>query len=168
MKKLLLVFAISTIATYVSAQEKRDKPILISVGVEGSLPIGDFGDFYSFGIGGSLQGEYKAARELGITLNAGYLNYTGKTVAGTKIPSSGLVPVLAGAKYYLGGGAYAHGQLGVAISTEKGGGSNFMYTPGLGYLFAPGFDAEIKYVGISNGEGSGSSNSIGLRLAYNF
>jgi hypothetical protein len=44
-----------------------------------------------------------------------------------------------------------------------------MYSPGIGYLFAPGFDAELKYTGLSlSGEDTGSLNSIGLRLAYNF
>jgi hypothetical protein len=44
-----------------------------------------------------------------------------------------------------------------------------MYTPGIGYMFAPGFDALLKYVGIGkSGEDTGSSNFLGLRLAYNF
>ncbi len=175
MKKLFLVLAIAAIATSAIAQEDtRDKPFLFSIGLEGALPVGDFGDAYSFGIGGTVQGEYKAAEDLGITLNAGYITYSGKdiTVSGVgifKVPSFGLIPVLAGVKYYFGGGAYAHGQLGAGFGTDEGDGVNFMYSPGLGYLFAPGFDAELKYTGLSSsGEDTGSANSIGLRLAYNF
>lgn len=175
MKKLVTVIAIAAIATSVNAQEStRDKNILFSIGVEGSLPVGDFGDTHSFGIGGTLQGEYKPDVDLGLTLNAGYITYSGKKVnlpiiGNYKYSSFGLVPVLAGVKYYFGGGAYAHGQLGIGIGTDKGQGSNFMYSPGIGYMFAPGFDAEVKYVGLGNkGENTGSANSVGLRLAYNF
>ncbi len=174
MKKIFLVLAIAAITTSANAQDTRDKPLLFSIGLEGALPVGDFGDAYSFGIGGTAQGEYKAAEDLGITLNAGYITYSGKDitvpiVGSYKVPSFGLIPILAGAKYYFGGGAYAHGQLGIGIGTDEGQGSNFMYSPGIGYLFAPGFDAELKYTGLSlSGEDTGSLNSIGLRLAYNF
>ncbi len=175
MKKLFLVLAIAAIATSAIAQENtRDKPFLFSIGLEAALPVGDFGEAYSFGIGGTVQGEYKAAEDLGITLNAGYITYSGEDITlpviGTyKVPSFGLIPVLAGVKYYFGGGAYAHGQLGAGFGTDEGDGVNFMYSPGLGYMFAPGFDAELKYTGISSsGEDTGSLNAIGLRLDYNF
>lgn len=175
MKKLLLVFAITAIVTSTNAQkDARTKPFLFSIGVEGSLPIGDFSDTHDVGIGGSVQGEYKPDTDLGLTLNAGYITYSGKKVnlpvlGSYKYPSFGLIPVLAGVKYYFGGGAYAHGQLGIGMGTDEGQGSNFMYAPGLGYMFAPGLDAELKYVGLSSkGENTGSLNSIGLRLAYNF
>ena len=175
MKKLFLVLAITSIATSANAQETTtDKPFFFSLGLEGALPVGDFGDTHSFGIGGTVQGEYKAAEDVGITLNAGYITYSGKDITlpviGTyKVPSFGLIPVLAGVKYYFGGGAYAHGQLGIGMGTDEGQGSNFMYSPGIGYMFAPGFDALLKYVGLGNsGENTGSANSVGLRLAYNF
>ena len=176
MKKLLLFLTIATTVTSVNAQKsKTDKPLLFSLGLEGALPVGDFGDTHSFGIGGSLQGEYKADTDLGITLNAGYITYSGKEVTfpqpiGTiKMESFGLIPILAGVKYYFGGGAYAHGQLGIGMGTDEGQGSNFMYSPGIGYMFAPGLDAELKYTGLSSsGENTGSANSVGLRLAYNF
>jgi hypothetical protein len=167
MKKLLFALAILAFAATANAQDaKRDKPFLFSLGLEGALPLGDFGKAYDWGFGGSLQGEYKVAPELGLTLNAGYLTFSKESDA---TPSFGLVPVLAGAKYYIGGGAYVHGQLGAGFGTDEGQGTNFMYTPGIGYLFAPGFDAQLKYVGISNsGEDTGSANFLGLRLAYNF
>ncbi len=167
MKKLCVALAIIAITTSVNAQESsRSKPILFSLGLEGALPLGDFGESHDFGFGGSLQGEYKAADDLGITLNAGYLTFSKES---NTVKSFGLIPVLAGAKYYFGGGAYAHGQLGAGFGTDEGDGVNFMYSPGLGYMFARGFDAELKYVGIGNsGEDTGSANFLGLRLAYNF
>src|SRR5687767_6374485 len=114
MKKLFLVVIIAAMLASANAQEStRDKNILFSIGVEGSLPIGDFGDTHSFGIGGSLQGEYKPDVDLGLTLNAGYITYSGKDLPLIgKVESFGLIPVLGGVKYYFGGGAYAHGQLG--------------------------------------------------------
>lgn len=174
MKRLLFAFAaIMLTATAANAQEKTSmsaKPVIFSIGVEPSLPIGKFGDAYSFGIGGSLQAEYKVAEDLGLTLNAGYINYSGKdyTIGNTtyKGGSSGIVPVMAGAKYYFSPKVYGHGQLGVGIGTSKGATSSFAYSPGVGFMLSRNFDVLFKYVGYS--QKGGSSNTIGARLAYNF
>jgi hypothetical protein len=174
MKKLFLVLIIALTVASVNAQDKvmsSGSSIQFSIGVEPSLPIGDFNDIgYNFGIGGSLQGEYKAAPDFGITLNAGYLNYSGKTnVLGSEIKfNTGLVPVMAGFKYYFTPKVYGHGQLGVSIFTDSGSGTYFTYSPGVGFYLSNNIDLLLKYVGISGGKGGGNLNSIGARLAYNF
>ena len=175
MKKLFLLAVIALTLTTVNAQNRAmsGSPIIFSIGVEPSLPIGDFHDIgYNFGIGGSLQGEYKVANDLGITLNAGYLNYSAKdyTINGVTFNggSFGIVPVMAGFKYYFSPKVYGHGQLGVSIGTSKGASSNFTYSPGIGFYISNNIDLLLKYVGISGGSGGGSLNSIGARLAYNF
>ena len=174
MKKLILASIIALTVASVNAQEKvmsSGNSIIFSIGVEPSLPIGDFKDIgYNFGIGGSLQGEYKAAEDFGITLNAGYLNYSGKDdFLGTSIKfNTGLVPILAGFKYYFTPKVYGHGQLGISIFTDSGSGSFFTYSPGVGFYVSDAIDILIKYTGISGGKGGGNLNSIGARLAYNF
>jgi hypothetical protein len=170
MKKLLLASIIVLTFASVNAQDKGMSSvggIQFSIGVEPSLPIGDFADFYNFGIGGSLQGEYKASSDLGITLNAGYLTYSAKTFNGFKPDAYGIVPVMAGFKYYFSPKVYGHGQLGVSIGTSSGATSNFTYSPGIGFYISNNVDLLLKYVGIS-GSGGASLNSIGARLAYNF
>jgi hypothetical protein len=175
MKKLFLACIIVLTVASVNAQDKAmssGSSIIFSIGVEPSLPIGDFHDIgYNFGIGGSLQGEYKADSDLGITLNAGYLNYSGKdyTIGGYTYNGGnyGIVPVMAGIKYYFSPKVYGHGQLGISIGTSKGASSNFTYSPGVGFYISNNLDLLLKYVGIS-GKGGGNLNSIGARLAYNF
>ncbi len=165
MKKLLLLFAVVVAST--ACLKAQDKPVTFSIGVEGLLPVGDFGNSYNFGIGGTVQGEYKPADDLGLTVNAGYLTFSGKTlrIIG-KVPSFGLIPVLGGVKYYFSPKVYGHGQLGVAFGTDKGDGSLFAYSPGVGFILSDNIDAEVKYLGLS--KNSNNLNSVGLRLAYNF
>ena len=171
MKKLFLVAIIVFTVASVNAQKSvsSGSSIIFSIGVEPSLPVGDFHDIgYNFGIGGSLQGEYKAAEDLGITLNAGYLNYSGKDDVSNIKFNTGIVPVLAGFKYYFSPKMYGQGQLGISIFTDSGSGSFFTYTPGVGFYLSDNIDVLLKYTGISGGKGGGNLNSVGARLAYNF
>ncbi|MDB5203347.1 MAG: hypothetical protein JWQ27_2756 [Ferruginibacter sp.] len=165
MKKLFVLAALTVASFAVNAQS----PVKLSLGVDGQLPIGDFSDIYSFGIGGSLQADYNVDPELALTLSAGYLNFSGKTVNNFKYPSFGMVPVLAGIKYYFAPQVYGSAQLGLSFGTDKGDGSNFTYAPGIGYKFSNNVDALLKYTGMSvKGSSNSSFNTIGLRLAYTF
>ncbi|MEO6639032.1 MAG: hypothetical protein ABIN25_12200, partial [Ginsengibacter sp.] len=142
MKKVILALSLFFILMVkVNAQGQ----IRFSIGVEPSLPIGDFHDAgYNFGIGGSLQGEYKVADDLGLTLNVGYMNYSAKdiTVGGVTFNggSFGVAPVLGGFKYYFSPKMYGHGQLGVGIGTSKGAGTSFAYSPGIGFMLSNNVD----------------------------
>ncbi|HSN62226.1 MAG TPA: outer membrane beta-barrel protein [Ferruginibacter sp.] len=166
MKKLLFIAAFTAVSFLGQAQDDASSPLRFSIGFDAALQLGDFGDAYSFGIGGSVQADYSVAEQLALTLSAGYMNYSGKTVSGFKIPSTGLVPVLAGIKYSFTENLYGSAQLGMSFSTEKNGGSSFTYAPGIGYKFTPNFDALLKYTGMSD-DGT-NLNQIGLRLAYTF
>ena len=175
MKKLMFTSAVLLFVLSVSAQSKSTKianaaGTQFSLGVEAGFPVGQYpkgtGDnFYSFIAGASLQLENHVASDLGLTLNAGYLNYSFKKNYGGG--SVSFIPVLAGLKYYISpGGIFAHGQLGAAIGTRAGQGTSFMYSPGIGINISQNIDAEIKYSGISNK--SATLGSVGIRLAYNF
>ncbi len=181
MKKLFFIAALTATSFGAFAQKDKEesKTLGFSVGVEGSLPMGTFGDSYSAGFGGSVQGDYKVADKLAITLNAGYISYSGKSyqtlvgfdvnfnpIYGTaKLKSLGLIPVLAGVKYWFSSNVYGSGQLGLSFASGSGTGSNFTYAPGVGVKFSQ-FDVLLKYTGIS--ATGGSLNAIGLRAAYNF
>jgi len=82
MKKVFLALTIVTLLiASVNAQKGTSAtPIIFSFGLEPAIPIGNFQDIYSFGIGGSLQGEYNPADDLGLTLNVGYISYSGKNI----------------------------------------------------------------------------------------
>ena len=184
MKKLLLASAIliaASTSSFAQKDSKEDsKPLSFSIGAEGSLPLGTFGNSYSFGFGGSVQGDYKVSDNFAITLNAGYLTYSAKSITiitgfnpitfapiyGTFTPAAlGAIPVLAGGKYWFSPNVYGSGQLGLTFFSGSGTGSNFTYAPGVGVKFSQ-FDVLLKYIGIS---GNGSSlNAVGLRFAYTF
>lgn len=181
MKKVLLSLAIIAAAFGANAQSETSSKLKFSVGVEAAAPIGDFGDAYSFGIGGSAQADYWVAPEFALTLNAGYISFIGKdvtipgfTIGGVTFPSStyknpsiGYVPVLAGGKYNFTPQFYGSAQLGITFATGNGAsGSAFTYAPGVGYKFTDNLDALLKYTGYSS-DGSNSA-SIGLRVAYTF
>ncbi len=172
MKKLLLSAAIIVAGLSATAQkeEAAGSKLKFSVGVEAALPLGDFGTFYSFGIGGSAQADYNVAENFDITLNAGVTSYMGKTISGFKIPAQTVIPILIGGKYGFSGNFYGSVQVGTGIFTAGSGGggsvSTFAYAPGVGYKFTPNVDVLVKYTGFSK---DGASNSaLGLRVAYTF
>jgi hypothetical protein len=174
MKKVLLSVAIVAAAFGANAQKNDASKLKFSVGVEAAAPIGDFGDVSSFGIGGSVQGDYWVAPELALTLNAGYVNFMGKdykitfgnTTTTVKGADFGLIPVLAGIKYNFTPQLYGSAQIGAAFSTEKNGGTSLNYAPGIGYKFSDHVDALLKYTGYS--QDSETLSAIGVRVAYTF
>ena len=164
-----------------------DKTFIWSIGIEPSMPVGHFHDLANFGFGASLQGEIKAGRNVGITINGGYIAYSGKTVDTINYPNFKYWPVMGGLKLYMGK-AYLHGQAGAGFG-EEGLGTSFWYGAGLGINFTKRIDAEFRYAGwkqseVSSSEGGGIYNggnggtgtpvygghysTLGLRLAVNF
>jgi hypothetical protein len=177
MKKALLILSLTTIYFAGNAQVKRRPAATysnsanagrFSLGLEAGLPIGQNASYYSSILGGSLQYEIQPSSDMGITFNAGYLNWALKSAYKTPNGpnSAGFIPLLAGVKYYMSPSAFLHAQFGAAVGTAKGQGTSFAYTPGIGFKLSPNLDAEIKYMGISNS--GGTLSDIGARLAYNF
>ena len=173
MKKLSLICALALASSGLFAQENNttSKKVGFSVGVELASPVGDLKDSHKFGIGGTAQVEYMVAQQVGITLNAGYISYSGKsqTFLGTtyKNPALGQIPILAGVRYYFIKDIYVSGQLGVSVFKVKGADSEsaFTYAPGIGIKVSL-LDLTLKYMGASK-NGSTLSN-VGLRVAVNF
>jgi len=57
MKKVILAVAIIFVS-FINANAQPTEGFAFGAGIRLGLPIGDFGDVSSFGIGGELQGEY--------------------------------------------------------------------------------------------------------------
>jgi hypothetical protein len=181
MKKLLLSLAmVAGLGLAANAQTKD--PAMngskLGVGADFAFPMGDFGDVYNFGVGGSLNLQAPIASKLNFVGEAGYLSFMGKEYTSTfggvtvtaKAPSVGFVPLKAGLRYFLAENFYAQGQLGASISTESNGKTGFLYTPSVGFEFPVAdkmaIDFGARYEGWSY---SGGTNSfIGLRAALNF
>lgn len=179
MKKILLALVIiaGTACTTFAQTKSGDGGGKFSIGVEGGLPVGDFHNYSNYIIGGSLKYEYPVANNLFITASAGYssihiksfdLSYNDPNFSfqyHSDGGSSGIIPVKVGAKYYFDGHFFGEGQLGAAFATGNGSGTAFVYSPGIGYTFAGGFEAGVRYEAWSN---NGTIGQLGLRLAYRF
>lgn len=124
--------------------------------------------YYGLTAGADLQADIPATTGLKITLSGGYENFAYKVpvTGGTVKGHSSFIPLLAGAKFNLGGKAYGHAQLGYSVSTLKNGTGAFTYAPSIGFMLSPQFDISAKYLGLSfNG---GTLSGIVARLAYTF
>lgn len=179
--------------TYNNESAYGNKTFIWSIGIEPTIPVGHFNDLSSFGLGGSLQGEYKPGDRIGITANVGYIDYFGKTVNGFDYPDFKYWPVLGGLKFYMSDKSYIHGQAGAGFGTHDLG-TSFWYGAGIGLNLGKTVDAELKYTGwkqntitTTNGTGGGYGgtgggtggggtgggygghySTIGLRLGINF
>jgi hypothetical protein len=170
MRKLLLVAVLIVSAASASfAQTSKSSDVgKFSIGLETGLPVGSASDAYNFVIGASFKYEYPVAQSLFVTGSVGYNAFLTKSELknlGAK-SSYGFIPLKAGLKYYIQDGFFAEGQLGVVFSTESGGGSAFAYSPGIGYSFAGGFEAGLRYEGWP--KDGVTTGQMGLRLAYRF
>lgn len=172
MKKLL--FSLALVAGLgLAANAQTKDPAMggskIGVGADFAFPMGDFGDAYNFGVGGSLNFQAPIASKLNFVGEAGYLSFTTKKDLLGNTYSSGAVPLKAGVRYFLAENFYAQGQLGASFSTETGGGTAFLYAPSVGVEFPVAdkmaIDFGARYEGWSK---NGTSSFIGLRAALNF
>lgn len=169
MKKLIFAALFAVASTGAFAQDNSSN-LRFSLGLEAGLPIGDFGDAFSFGIGGSAQANYWLDESLAITGNAGYMSFSGKetTVAGIsfKPKALGVIPVLAGIEYNFTPQVFASAQLGISFLSGSGDGSAFTYAPGIGFRLGENVSALVKYQAMS--KNSVTNSHVGLRLAYSF
>ncbi len=158
MKKI--IFSIAILAFAFGANAQSAKSTKLSLGANIGLPTTSG---LSLAYGADLQADFGVAPTTSITASAGYEGYSWKGGG-----NSGIVPLLAGAKFMFGEGskAYGHAQLGYAFGTSKGSGGAFAYAPSVGYYVSPNFDLALKYLATS--KGGGTTGSINLRAAYNF
>jgi hypothetical protein len=186
MKKLMLPVSILVVVLLVATGANAQGKIALSVGADALLPIGSFSDFASFGIGGTVQGEYLLAPNASLTLRTGYISWIAKDVpAGAKISYSG-IPILVGGKYYFQPegktrfyGAVELGLMILSASAEatyygqtiksSASESDFSVAPGVGVEIAAGakgaVDISARYWGIFK---DGSAHNIGVRAGYKF
>ncbi|HSZ85081.1 MAG TPA: outer membrane beta-barrel protein [Puia sp.] len=175
MKKQLLIVAILFFSiSAVSAQSNSNQSFVISAGVNLGLPAGDFHDGYSFGAGVELQGEYMFSDQFSGVGSVGYTEFFGKTETATiggqtfsaKAPNVGLIPILAGARFYPSTNFFVGAKIGYGIFTNTGsssGNSGFDYCPQIGYN-ADMFQLVLSYNSVSiTGE---TLSHLGLSLIF--
>lgn len=165
-KVLLLLTVLSGLSIGAFAQSSSSNGGKFSIGFEGGLPVGNANDAYNAVVGASLKYDHNIAAGTYLTGSVGYSAYLVKSefkgIAGSTF---GAIPLKAGLKYYFGSGFYGEGQLGAAFITESGGGTAFVYSPGVGYDFGSGVDLGLRY------EAWSKTNTIGqvaVRLGFSF
>jgi len=165
MKKIILCisfFALSVLFVNAQSQSERNEKFNYSIGLNLGTAVGNAKDYVGYVVGGDVQVQYNVATKIKATLDAGYFSYSNKNEPG----ATKLIPLLAGAKFYLTDKFFGHAQLGVSFSTEKGAGNGFTYVPSIGYDLSNDFDIAVKYQAVTQ---SGETTSfIGLRAAFHF
>jgi hypothetical protein len=179
-----LALAFAAFSFGANAQSKTstttDSGIKLSIGVDAGIPVGKFNDAYNWNLGGSVQADIPVAKQVFVTVNAGYNNLFGKDIANTsaKYTDIQLIPVKAGLKYFPIENFYIQGEAGAAFVANKNslGVSKtalFAYAPQVGVQFPVSgksfIDAGVRFEGNSPLVTNGNNlNFIGLRLAYGF
>ena len=171
MRKVLLVLAAVFALGAAKAQTGKNQ---IGVGLEVGLPMGDFGDAFKTGFGGSLKYLHGVGSAGQVTLTTGYTTFSAKDVPSGYSAHASIIPILVGYRHNFSG-VYVEPQLGYGIygSKVKGGGldesdSNgaFTWAIGAGYAMAEGLDLGVRYQSAS--KDGGTTSLIGFHVAYNF
>ncbi|HEX4373928.1 MAG TPA: hypothetical protein VHZ50_11550 [Puia sp.] len=176
MKKKLLILAVLFVSIIsVNAQSKSSDDFVFGGGINLGLPLGDFGDLTTFGIGIKLQAEKMFTDQVSGIASIGYTDFFGKTVTfdnglgGTssgKYPSFGLIPILVGGRYYFSPMFFAGVQIGLGIGTGGSGSSTgFDYLPQVGYN-ADAYQIVLGYNGVS--QTGYTANHLDLSFVYKF
>lgn len=179
MKKTLLSLCAAAIGAGAFAQNNQ-----VSLGIDLAMPMGDFGDAYSLGVGPTAGFELPFGKAAA-TVQLSYMILMPKEDVG--IDKASMLPLQAGLKYYFmeeQRGVYGHLQLGMHMSSyttedvdlgplgtvegESESSSNFSWAIGAGYALEK-LDIGLRYNSISpdsDVEGAEASTYLGIRVAY--
>jgi len=152
MKKVAILVAILVVMCSMSSVAQTVGGWSIGVGAEGGIPMGDFSNFSSFGIGGTAWAGYNVDPNFVVGLRSGYVRFSGKdyNIGGVTVNTSfGVIPIVAEGKYFFmpSGDTRVYGAADVGIyilsaSASAGGVSASTSESKLG--FAPMLGAQFK------------------------
>jgi hypothetical protein len=179
MKKLFLALTILCASAYVSNAQMAAGDLKFGAGLHFGLPIGDFHNTASFGIGAEVQAEYAFTDNLTGIATTGYTYFAGKSLddgfGGTVKINYGHIPVLVGARYYateqifvgaqIGYGHYSASVSGTNVDASGGSSGGFEYRPQVGYNADP-IQFVLSYDGTA--VSGGTFSQIGLSAIYTF
>ncbi len=139
MKKLLLCAAIAVFGlANVNAQEFKG-------GVNVGLPTGLAGDAYSLAIGADVNYLWDVSDDFQAGVTAGYMHFLGKTIAGFKVPSTGILPLGGAARYSVSDEIKLGADVGYAVSTATGGSGSIFFAPRAQYSVSEAMDLVLSY-----------------------
>lgn len=155
----------------------RTNPFNFGVNLEPALPLGDLKLASNFGFGVNGMVKYTLDDKLSLRGSLGYMTFLGKTLTETEDDGNGniqtvsfkpaalhAVTLKAGAAYMLTDNIFAQGSIGLAF-LNQGGGTAFLYTPGIGYASGH-IEVLAKYEAWA--KNSQTLSFFGLQFAYMF
>ena len=168
MKKLICFIAITAFAySGIQAQDG------MKLGVNAALPIGDAGDFFSFGVAGDLAFVWGISDNFGAGLVTGFTHYFGKDVDDVfvgdfevEVESSdySFIPIAGTARFNLSESFSVGTDLGYAIAITDGADGGFYYAPRVQYMVSENMDIVLSYRGVSANGGSLDAIALGLQF----
>lgn len=176
MKKILKVVGVALCLVAFTQNSKAQ----FGVGLDLSMPLGDFGKGYGIGLGGSVSYDHAIGDNMKIGGQVGYLRFGGKNIDEDPNPlydadfssSLAMIPILGNFKYYFAdntNGFYGIASIGMSMTTWKSSQNEVV-----GYDFATGkFTLEKKsysdsktYLTFGFGAGYLINEKIDLSVRY--
>jgi len=162
--KIFLLVVLFVLSVSVDAKSRKDeKSFKIGIGAMAGLPMGDIKPYANLAYTVDLTGEFAVTSTGAFIISGGYFDLVRKS----GYSGNGLIPILAGAKFYFSDQIYGIAQAGISLSTAGGGGSAFTYAPGIGYKVSEKFDVSLRYQSAAP-KGGGSISFLGLRAGLTF
>ncbi|WP_179008005.1 outer membrane beta-barrel protein [Winogradskyella forsetii] len=167
MKKLLLFAAVAVFAfTSVGAQD-------FNVGISGALPLGDSGDFTSFGVNLDANYLWEVSEEFNVGVASGYHHYFGEDISnsfgGATITAEAedfsFIPIAGAARFSISEKFTVGADLGYALGiSPDGNDGGFYYAPKVQYGVTEMIDIVLAYKGVSLDGGSFDAISLGVEF----
>ncbi len=184
MKKVFYSLMVVGAALFAAGQATAQETF-INVGIEAAVPIGDWSDFYTFGIGASAGAEVGITDNFAVTATVGYTYMMFDDVVKDFYDNASFIPIQVGARYYFDqqrNGLFAEVMAGVHISSIKskdidlgplgtieGGKSSstdFSAAPQIGYFVTENISLAARYQLLF--ADSDTQSYIGVKVAFNF
>jgi len=160
MKKLFLI-ALMVMAGY-SAKAQ------FSAGVYGALPVGDAGDFSSFGLGVDLTYLFDVADTFGVGPTVGVAHFFTddiETPVGTvEITDVTFLPVALAGRFHVSDAFTLGADLGYGVGINDGNDGGFYYAPRVAYSVSDLIDIALTYRGVSQDGSTWSWLGLGLEF----
>jgi len=157
-----------------ASSAENSRAIRPGITVEPGLPLGKLKDAAGFVISINAEAKYFLTERLAAMVSVGFTNYFGKNHTFTEYNGNGdpqtftvktedlhAIPLQAGFHIGLTDNVFIQGTAGVSF-LSNGGGTAFIYSPGIGYKLGQ-FEGQLKYEALSK---NGTLSFIGLQLGY--
>ncbi|SDQ93225.1 hypothetical protein [Flagellimonas zhangzhouensis] len=172
MKKQILLAVVAIMALgFVATAQQVDRSSF-KAGVFAGIPVGDYSDFSSFGLGLDLAHHWSVSELFDLGLASGYIHAFGEsdTVAGGTIGYSfediQFIPVAGAIRMYPTYQFKLGADIGYAVGVNEENDGGFYLRPSIGYNITGNTELNASYITISNNGASFSMVALGLLFLF--